>query len=101
MISQSAGTVVDQPRTICDDVVRILFFLDRFRPSHLARQDFIARLLFRLLTRPRHAEYFVMRGQSIVPTLPGPIQSKSSRVFSDVSASDHYPLLFEARFVKS
>jgi endonuclease/exonuclease/phosphatase family metal-dependent hydrolase len=30
--------------------------------------------------------------------LAGPIQSKSSRVFSDVNASDHYPLLFEVRF---
>jgi endonuclease/exonuclease/phosphatase family metal-dependent hydrolase len=31
--------------------------------------------------------------------LAGPIQSKSSRVFSDVNASDHYPLLFEVRFI--
>jgi endonuclease/exonuclease/phosphatase family metal-dependent hydrolase len=33
--------------------------------------------------------------------LAGPIQSKSSRVFSDVGASDHYPLLFEVRFAKN
>jgi endonuclease/exonuclease/phosphatase family metal-dependent hydrolase len=33
--------------------------------------------------------------------LAGPIQSKSSRVFSEINASDHYPLLFEGRFVKT
>jgi endonuclease/exonuclease/phosphatase family metal-dependent hydrolase len=33
--------------------------------------------------------------------LGGPIQSKSSRVFSDVNASDHYPLLFEMRLAES
>jgi endonuclease/exonuclease/phosphatase family metal-dependent hydrolase len=33
--------------------------------------------------------------------LAGPIQSKSSRVLRDVSASDHYPLLFEVRFATS
>ena len=33
--------------------------------------------------------------------LAGPIQSKSSRVFSDVTASDHYPLVFEVWFAKS
>jgi len=33
--------------------------------------------------------------------LAGPIQSKSSRVFGDVNASDHYPLLFEVQFAKS
>ncbi|HTB12424.1 MAG TPA: endonuclease/exonuclease/phosphatase family protein [Bryobacteraceae bacterium] len=33
--------------------------------------------------------------------LAGPIQSKSGRVFSEVNASDHYPLLFEVRFAGS
>jgi endonuclease/exonuclease/phosphatase family metal-dependent hydrolase len=33
--------------------------------------------------------------------LAGPIQSKSSRVFNEVNASDHYPLSFEVRFAKS
>jgi endonuclease/exonuclease/phosphatase family metal-dependent hydrolase len=32
--------------------------------------------------------------------LAGPIQSKSSRVFNDVNASDHFPLLLEMRFAK-
>jgi endonuclease/exonuclease/phosphatase family metal-dependent hydrolase len=31
----------------------------------------------------------------------GPIQSKASRVFNDVNASDHYPLSFEVRFSQS
>ena len=32
--------------------------------------------------------------------LAGPIQSKSDRAFSDVNASDHFPV-FEVRFAKS
>ncbi len=42
------------------------------------------------------------RGRTIdCAYLAGPIQSKSSRVFSEINASDHYPLLFEGRFVKT
>ena len=42
------------------------------------------------------------RGRTIdCAYLAGPIQSKSSRIFSEINESDHYPLLFEGRFVKT